>query len=339
MMTDEVKTKILEYDQAIEQKLYVGHPVITDFSLYREDKEPYSEDVDATEVIEPEAQAVEIADVEHDAFDELLLTEPTLIRDGNAEKAKIVGRTRDNEGNLVGQYNNNPLLNTRVYLVEFPDGHITEYSANTIAEAVYESVNDDGYEELLFDSIVDHEYKPELDTSPSKYTTKAWKICIMWNDGSTTWHPLSDVKNAFPVQLAKYAIQHQLDKSSSFCWWIKPTLKHQGQFIKAVKSKYSSRAHKFGIRVPKSVEEALAIDKATNTTFWHDAIQKEMRNCRTAFKILEEDENVHVGYKWIKCHLIFDVKMDFTCKAPFVAGGAHDKSSSRNYIFKCHNQR
>jgi len=132
MMTDEVKTKTLEYDQAIEQKLYVGHPVITDFSLYREDEEPYSEDVDATKVIEPEAQAVEIANVEHDAFDEMLLTEPTLIRDGNAEKAKIVGRKRDNEGNLMGQYNNNPLLNTRVYLAEFPDGHITEYSATPL---------------------------------------------------------------------------------------------------------------------------------------------------------------------------------------------------------------
>jgi hypothetical protein len=40
-----------------------------------------------------------------------------------------------------------------------------------------------------------------------------------------------------------------------------------------------------------------------------------------AFKFLEEDENVPVGYKWIRCHMIFDVKMDFTRKARFVAGG------------------
>jgi hypothetical protein len=44
------------------------------------------------------------------------------------------------EGNLVGQYNNNPVLNTRIYLAEFPEGHIAEYSANMIAEAVYDSV-------------------------------------------------------------------------------------------------------------------------------------------------------------------------------------------------------
>jgi len=72
---------------------------------------------------------------------------------------------------------------------------------------------------------------------------------------------------------------------------------------------------------PKTVEEALEIDRVTKTTFWYDAIQKEMKNCRSAFKFLDEDEKVPIGYKWIKCHLIFDVKMDFTRKARFVAGG------------------
>jgi hypothetical protein len=143
----------------------------------------------------------------------------------------------------------------------------------------------------------------------------------MWNDNFTSWHPLADIKNSFPMQLAQYAISHKLDKETAFKWWIKPTLKHQDRFLKALKSKYSSRTHKFGIRVPTSVEEALAIDKETNTTYWHDAIQKEMRNCKTAFKILDDDERAPIGHKWIKCHLIFDVKMDFTRKARFVAGG------------------
>ena len=46
-----------------------------------------------------------------------------------------------------------------------------------------------------------------------------------------------------------------------------------------------------------------------------------MKNVKVAFKFLEEGERISVGYKWIKCHLIFDVKMDFTCKARFIAGG------------------
>ena len=50
------------------------------------------------------------------------------------------------------------------------------------------------------------------------------------------------------------------------------------------------------------MEEALEMDRITKTTFWHDAIQKEMKNCRSAFKVLDEDETVPIGYKWIKCH-------------------------------------
>jgi hypothetical protein len=46
-----------------------------------------------------------------------------------------------------------------------------------------------------------------------------------------------------------------------------------------------------------------------------------MKNNRLAFQFLEEDEAIPIGYKWIKCHMIFDVKMDFTRKARFVAGG------------------
>ena len=46
-----------------------------------------------------------------------------------------------------------------------------------------------------------------------------------------------------------------------------------------------------------------------------------MTNSRIAFQILEEDEQPPVGYTVITCHLIFDVKMDLTRKARYVAGG------------------
>jgi hypothetical protein len=40
-----------------------------------------------------------------------------------------------------------------------------------------------------------------------------------------------------------------------------------------------------------------------------------------AFKFLEEGETVPRAHKEIPCHIIFDIKMDFTRKARFVAGG------------------
>ena len=46
-----------------------------------------------------------------------------------------------------------------------------------------------------------------------------------------------------------------------------------------------------------------------------------MRNNRIAFQILEDDTPTPVGHQEIKCHMIFDIKFDFTRKARFVAGG------------------
>jgi hypothetical protein len=42
------------------------------------------------------------------------------------------------------------------------------------------------------------------------------------------------------------------------------------------------------------VEEALEIDRQTNTTYWKDAIHKEMSNNRKAFRFLEEGEEVPI---------------------------------------------
>eukprot|EP00978_Attheya_sp_CCMP212_P033736 scaffold137654_cov24-Attheya_sp.AAC.1 len=41
----------------------------------------------------------------------------------------------------------------------------------------------------------------------------------------------------------------------------------------------------------------------------------------SAFKFLEGDMPAPVANKKIQCHWIFDIKMDFSLKARFVAGG------------------
>ena len=99
--------------------------------------------------------------------------------------------------------------------------------------------------------------------------------------------------------------------------------KKKNRIISKTKSKYWTRTHKFGIRLPHSVEEALAIDKENGDTLWWDAICKEMKNVRVAFE--EYDGNVKdlVGYKRLHMHMIFDIKMgeNFRRKARMVAGG------------------
>jgi hypothetical protein len=65
------------------------------------------------------------------------LAEPLLSRGATLVPARVTGRKRDTDGNPIGNYHANPLLNTRIYLVEFDNGHVAEYGAIAIAEAIY----------------------------------------------------------------------------------------------------------------------------------------------------------------------------------------------------------
>jgi len=92
-------------------------------------------------------------------------------------------------------------------------------------------------------------------------------------------------------------------------------------------ARYLKRTHKFGTEVPKTVKEALELDRKNGNTFWADAIAKEMKEVRIAFNILPDGHVVRNGYQKIPCHMIFDIKMeDFRCKARLVAGGHRTKA-------------
>ena len=64
----------------------------------------------------------------------------------------VVGRHRDHDGNTIEFQNKNPILNTAVYDVQFPDGAMKQYAANTIAENLYSQVDIDGHIHLMIDS-------------------------------------------------------------------------------------------------------------------------------------------------------------------------------------------
>ena len=74
--------------------------------------------------------------------------------------------------------------------------------------------------------------------------------------------------------------------------------------------------------MPKTVVEAIGLDKNNGNTLWKEAIAKEIKNMRAAFKILVEDGNPPPCYKKIRCHMIFDISMeDFRRRTRLVAGG------------------
>ena len=78
------------------------------------------------------------------------------------------------------------------------------------------------------------------------------------------------------------------------------------------------------------MEEALELDRESNTNHWAKAIAKENKQVKVSWHAMDgatpdnfcgRKVKELTGHQEIKCHLIFDVKMDFTQKARFVAIG------------------
>ncbi len=247
----------------------------------------------------------------------------------------VLRRARDENGELIGKSSTNPLLDTSVYEVRFEDGAVERYHANIIAEHIYAQIDGDGYGRTLLDEIVDHRMEPDAIAKEDgwmkgfngqlkrKQTTRGWSLLVRFKDRSEQWIKLKDLKESNPVELAEYAEANQLLDEPAFAWWAPWTLKQRTRLLKAMKKRYFRTTQKFGIEIPKTVKRALEIDKETGTTFWEEAIKKEMGVVMVAFDILPEGKKPPPGYSFIGCHMVFDVKQGtLQRKARFVADGS-----------------
>ena len=340
LQTDEVSKIFSNLDEKINQKLkhnanYEGEkPDPNDWSeLYENDTEfndEFRKVFNNTDIPQADDYSPEVLD------DTYVNMELSLPRNNNEPQfARVTKRLRDANGNPIGTANDNPILDTRLFEVEYLDGHKAALAANTIAENLFAQIDDDGNRFVLMEAIEDHRTNgKQLDIDQSfivsknggkrrRETTKGWEILIRWKDGSTSWEEMKDVKNTYPLQLAEYTHQQQLTSQPAFAWWVPFTLKKRNRIISKVKSKYWKKTHKFGIRIPKSVEEARKLDTINGNHYWQEAIALEMKNVRIAFEQYDGDISDLIGYQNINCHIIFDIKMgeNFRRKARMVAGG------------------
>jgi len=269
----------------------------------------------------------EVDSYTHEQYDEYISAQVILPIEGSNRKGRVLRRKRNPNGDPIGVRNSNPLLDTREYDVIFPDGAVQSYLANDIAEGIYSQANQEGHSYLMLSEIIDHEVDSNAirDTGGNKTcTTKGWHLIVAWKDGTTLSVPLREMKNSYPLETADYAVSNKLEKEPAFAWWVPHVKRKKERMISKIKKgkkKYWDRTHKYGIKLPKSVQQALDIDRKTGTTFWREAIAKEMKNVIPAFKF-NDDDTIPVGFKHITYHMIFDIKMiGLVRKARFVAGG------------------
>ena len=350
MVNDDVRRLVDEFDRDVEERLndqaFMAQDPDVTFFLQDEIDDVSGvtntpADDEYGDMITPEA--LEADDMSEEIMDKYLNTE--LIFDmgtGAERRGRVIKRAKGTTGQPIGRSHANPLFDTREYVVEFTDGSTESYFANVIAENMYAQVDDEGRQYQLLDDIADHRsdgtaLRIENGFTVSKngnrvpkQTTRGWSLLVNWKDGSSDWVKLKDLKDSYPVQIAEYAVANRIAEEPAFKWWVPSVLRKRNRIVAKVKSRYWKTTHKFGIRVPKSVEEALAIDEETGTNFWRNAMGKEMGKVKVAWKPREDitPEQARagkvadmIGFQEIKCHVIFDVKMDFTRKARFVAGG------------------
>lgn len=265
-------------------------------------------------------------------FDPFINVEIILPHGDHNELAQVISRKHDADGLLIGHKHQNPILDSHVYNVHFPDGNVEAVAYNLIAEHLYSQVDEEGNQYRLFLEIVDHrknthaidktdQYRVQGNKQYKKKTTAGWELEVEWRDGGTSWIPLKELKETSPVEVTKYAVANKISDEPAFDWWVMDVLHRQDRLIKGSVSHHHKSRYKYGICLPNSTPEALQLDKEDGTDYWINAIEKEMKNNRIAFDILAEDASPPIGYKHIPLHMIYDIKMDFTRKARLVAGG------------------
>jgi hypothetical protein len=250
----------------------------------------YMDDIVFDDDVMEETNAIEQDDYTDDTYDQYVGAELLLPHGDDMVHGKVIKRARGEDGNPIGKRNANPILDTREYEVEMPNGSVAEYVANVIAENLYSQVDSEGRQFLILSEITDHSKDASAISKDQGFqrshngnevrrkTTKGWKLCVEWKDGTSTWVPLSELKASNPVKVAEYAVANQLVEEPAFAWWVKDVLRRRNRIISKVKSKYWKTTHKFGIRLPHSVKQALQIDEETGTDLWRRAIEKEMKN-------------------------------------------------------------
>ena len=135
------------------------------------------------------------------------------------------------------------------------------------------------------------------------------KACAHWKDGTTSWELMVDIKQSYPLELAEYAVAQGINEIPAFAWWVPYVLRKRKRILAASTTCGHTSLH-HGFKIPKMVRRAHEIDDANGNTLWRDAIAKEMADVRVAFKILLDGSREPVGYQYMECHQVFEIKLD-----------------------------
>ena len=176
----------------------------------------------------------------------------------------VQGWSLGDNGKVMGSYNDNPILNSIVYDVEFPDGQVKEYAANILAENMMSQVDPDGPNQRLMEAIVDCKKKlatvvpindkylvTRTDQRKLRKTTQGWSFLVRWKDGTESWVKLVELKDSYAVEVAVFAKSRSLVSEPAFALWVPHTIRRWNAILSALKARLKKKIHKYGIEIPR----------------------------------------------------------------------------------------
>ncbi len=200
-----------------------------DLDSYKDDDDdevlPFIPDADLKDAADKPFEVCSVANA-------LINTEVMLPNGNSMAIAKVIRRGVDDEGRLVGTFNDNPLLNTLLYDCKFNDGTAQAYSENTIGSNIFLESDADGHSSSLLYEIVDHKSSGEATKMADKHlltktgtkrmhqTTQGWKFLVQWANGTCQWIDLKILKEFNHVQVAEYVTARNIADEPAFAWWV-----------------------------------------------------------------------------------------------------------------------
>ncbi len=141
------------------------------------------------------------------------------------------------------------------------------------------------------------------------------------------WEPLGTMIAQDPVTLAVYSKENDMLNKPG---WkkLKSYAKRSKKLLRMVNAnkraqRYNAICYKFGVRLPRSVEEAKRLDAENGNTFWQDAMDLELQQLfdYCTFRSIGKNASVPNGYQRIPVRMVFEVKNTLKRKAWLVARG------------------
>ena len=265
-------------------------------------------------------------------YNVMLNVELNLYKDGILRQGQVIGRSKV-ESKDEGEYNPNILLNSKLYDVAFDDDDVRQYLANVIAQNMFQQVDKDGYSLTTFNSIINHHKSEDaLNKENNMVTTKSgrsrpvkstegWTMEVLFNDDSKQWVPLRILKETNPIEVAEYALANGISTEPAFSYWVPFTMRKRDMIISAVTHRVRSTSRKFGVKIPRSMDDVHKFDAENGNDFWLQATNKEIKNIKVAIELLDEGETAPSDWSLATGHMIWDLKLDFTRKARWVKDG------------------